>query len=72
MCRPSSWERPARRGAIRALSLQNRLTQFASHLSVQYTLDVLFSCVFSRTFDDSYAFLVKSLPYTRLPGTDEG
>lgn len=53
-------------------SLQNRLTQFASHLSVQYTLDVLFSCVFSRTFDDSYAFLVKTLPYTRLPGADEG
>lgn len=53
-------------------SLQNRLTQFSSHLAVHYVLDMLFSCIFARTFERGYAFLERSLPYTRLPGAEEG
>lgn len=51
--------------------LQARITQFASHIAVQYVLDTLYSCVFARAFDESMAFLERSLPYTRLPGSDE-
>lgn len=51
---------------------QNRITQFASHLAVQYVLDTLFGCVFARSWEPSMAFLQESLPYTRKPGlTDE-
>lgn len=48
-------------------SLQNRLTQFASHIAVQYVLDVLFGCVFARTATESRAFWERSLPHTALP-----
>ena len=48
-------------------SLQNRLTQFASHIAVQYVLDVLFGCIFARTAGQSRAFWEESLPYTALP-----
>ena len=48
-------------------SLQNRLTQFASHIAVQYVLDVLFGCIFTRTAGQSRAFWEESLPYTALP-----
>ncbi|MDD5800310.1 MAG: MurR/RpiR family transcriptional regulator [Coriobacteriales bacterium] len=51
---------------------QNRITQFASHLAVQYVLDALFGCVFSRTWDSSMRFLRDSLPYTRKPGLVDG
>lgn len=51
--------------------LQERITQFASHIAVQYVLDALFGCVFARTYERSLAFLEHSLPYTRLPGSDE-
>lgn len=50
-------------------SLQHRITQFASHISVQYVLDTLFSCYTARTFNQSVDFLISSLPYTRLPGS---
>ncbi len=52
-------------------SLQNRITQFASHIAVQYVLDSLFSCLFARDYDRSRAFLEQSLPYTRLPALRE-
>lgn len=48
-------------------SLQNRITQFASHIAVQYVLDTLFGCLFARTYDASRAFLERSFPYTALP-----
>lgn len=50
-------------------ALQNRITQFASHLAVQYVLDSLFSCCIARDFERSLSFLEQSLPYTALPGT---
>lgn len=49
-------------------NLQDRITQFASHIAVQFVLDTLFGCMFARTYDKSLAFLEASLPYTRLPG----
>lgn len=50
--------------------LQDRITQFASHIAVQFVLDALFGCMFARTYDESLAFLETSLPYTRLPGAE--
>ena len=47
--------------------LQDRITQFASHIGVQYVLDTLFGCMFSRHYEKNLAFLRASLPYTRLP-----
>lgn len=52
-------------------SLQNRITQFASHTAVQYVLDTLFSCYFARTYEQSIAFLERSLPFGHLPGIPE-
>lgn len=48
--------------------LQERITQFASHISVQFVLDALFSCVFANDYDRSATFLKGSLPYIHLPG----
>lgn len=50
--------------------LQDRITQFASHIAVQFVLDALFGCMFARAYDESLAFLETSLPYTRLPGAE--
>ena len=47
-------------------SLQNRITQFASHISVQFVLDALFCSVFARDYKRSMEFLQLSLPYTAL------
>lgn len=52
-------------------SLQNRITQFASHIAVQYVLDTLYGCFFARDYERSLAFLERSLPYTRLPAPGE-
>lgn len=49
-------------------NLRDRITQFASHIAVQYVLDTLYSCVFALDYKRSMAFLERSLPYTRLPG----
>lgn len=49
-------------------SLSHRITQFASHIAVQYALDTLYSCFFARDYARSMAFLESSFPYTRLPG----
>ena len=48
-------------------SLQNRITQFASHIAVQYVLDSLYGCLFAHDYDASRAFLERSLPVTSLP-----
>lgn len=50
--------------------LQDRITQFASHIAVQFVLDALFGCMFARTYDEGLAFLEESLPYTRLPAAE--
>ena len=47
--------------------LQERITQFASHISVQFVLDVLFSCVCAANYEESARFIERSLPYTHLP-----
>lgn len=47
--------------------LQERITQLASHISVQFVLDALFGCIASADYDASVAFLERSLPYTHLP-----
>lgn len=47
--------------------LQERITQFASHISVQFVLDILFSCVFAADYDACSAFVKRALPYTHLP-----
>lgn len=47
-------------------SLQNRITQFASHIAVQFVLDTLFCCVFAQDYAHNMAFLQQSLPYTVL------
>lgn len=44
--------------------LQNRITQFASHIAVQFVLDTLYSCVFAQSYDDDMAFLRRSIPFT--------
>lgn len=49
-------------------STLHRITQFASHISVQFVLDVLYGCVISGDYDRSIAFIRDSLPYTRKPG----
>lgn len=51
--------------------LQDRITQFASHIAVRYALDALYGCLFARDYEHSIAFLERSLPYTRLPGSDD-
>lgn len=48
-------------------SLSHRITQFASHIAVQYALDTLFGCFFARTYEESLAFLERSFPYMRHP-----
>ena len=49
-------------------SISHRITQFASHIAVQYVLDTLYSCFFARDYARSMAFLESTFPYTRLPG----
>lgn len=46
--------------------LQNRITQFSSHIAVQFVLDTLFSCVFARNYDCNRTFLTETIPYTML------
>lgn len=41
----------------------DRITQFASHLAVQFVLDVLFGCVFTGSYEESASFLASSAPY---------
>ena len=44
-------------------SLSRRITQFSSHIAVQYVLDVLYGCVFARTYERSMAFLQEVMPH---------
>ncbi len=45
-----------------------RITQFASHISVQYVLDTLYGSVVAGDYDRTLAFIRDSFPYTRKPG----
>ena len=49
-------------------SLSHRITQFASHIAVQYVLDSLYSSYFAKDYARCSEFLECSFPYTRLPG----
>ncbi len=49
-------------------STLHRITQFASHISVQFVLDALYSCVVAGDYEHSLGFIRDSLPYTRKPG----
>ena len=49
-------------------STLHRITQFASHISVQFVLDTLYSCVVAGDYDRSIEFIRNTLPYTRKPG----
>lgn len=42
---------------------QDRITQLASHIAVQFVLDALFSCVFANDYDASAEFLKGFQPY---------
>lgn len=46
--------------------LQNRITQFSSHIAVQFVLDTLYSCIFAQNYERDRAFLTETLPYTML------
>lgn len=48
-------------------SLQDRITQFASHIAVQYVLDSLFGCMLALDWERGSDFLSRSLPHTSLP-----
>ena len=49
-------------------SMTHRITQFASHIAVQYVLDSLYSSYFAKDYARCSEFLECSFPYTRLPG----
>ncbi len=52
-------------------STKHRITQFASHISVQYVLDVLYGCVVSADYDASMEFIRQTLPFVQKPGLGE-
>ena len=52
-------------------STLHRITQFASHISVQYMLDALYGCFIAGDYDHSLEFIRASFPYTRKPGLDD-
>lgn len=49
-------------------SLRHRITQFASHIAVQYVLDSLYSSYFAKDYARCSEFLEQSFPFTKLPG----
>ncbi len=49
-------------------SMTHRITQFASHIAVQYVLDSLYSSYFAKDYTRCSEFLERLFPYTRLPG----
>ena len=49
-------------------SMTHRITQFASHIAVQYVLDSLYSSYFAKDYARCSEFLEHSFPYARLPG----
>ena len=48
-------------------SMTHRITQFASHIAVQYVLDSLFGCMLALDWERGSDFLSRSLPHTSLP-----
>lgn len=49
-------------------SMTHRITQFASHIAVQYVLDSLYSSYFAKDYARCSEFLELSFPFTKLPG----
>lgn len=49
-------------------SMTHRITQFASHIAMQYVLDSLYSSYFAKDYARCSEFLERLFPYTRLPG----
>lgn len=49
-------------------SMTHRITQFASHIAVQYVLDSLYSSYFAKDYARCSEFLEQSFPFTKLPG----
>lgn len=49
-------------------NLSHRITQFASHIAVQYVLDSLYSSYFAKDYARCSEFLEQSFPFTKLPG----
>ncbi len=52
-------------------STMHRTTQFASHISVQFVLDVLYGCVVTGDYERSMDFIRNTLPYVAKPGLFE-
>lgn len=50
-------------------SLNDRITQFSSHLAVLFVLDVLYGSMVARTYEKSLAFQRHAHRYTTLPGS---
>lgn len=50
-------------------SMTHRITQFASHIAVQYVLDSLYSSYFAKDYARCSEFLERSFPYTACPGS---
>ena len=46
-------------------SPEHRITQFASHIAVQYVLDALFCCLFAQDYETNRRLLERAVPYTR-------
>lgn len=42
-----------------------------SYSGLNQQLATLYGCLFARDYEHSIAFLERSLPYTRLPGSDD-
>ena len=40
---------------------QERISQFASHIALQYVLDVLYGCIFTLDYDNNVEFLQKTM-----------
>lgn len=49
-------------------SMTHRITQFASHIAVQYVLDSLYSSYFAKDYARCSEFLEQSFSFTKLPG----
>ncbi|RXD25448.1 MurR/RpiR family transcriptional regulator, partial [Acinetobacter baumannii] len=38
-------------------NLRNRISQFSSHIAMQYMLDLLFSCIFKVDYDENIRYI---------------
>ena len=44
-------------------NLRHRIAQFASNLAMQYTLDLLYSCLFKADYPQNLQYIRDNLPY---------